>query len=96
MIGLMAFSGVRPEVIGNFDGTDDLRISDLIDLNIEGGKGEITKMPLRIRVRTSLNKNNREYYSFLSKEGCVYLKEYLEQRKDLKPNSPLKVPACQR
>ena len=93
MISLMAFSGVRPEVIGNFDGTDGLKISDLIDLRIEGGKVEITKMPLRIRVRTSLSKNNREYYTFLSKEGCVYLKEYLEQRKDLKSDSPLIVPA---
>lgn len=93
MISLMAFSGVRPEVIGNFDGTDGLRISDLLDLNIESGKVKITKMPLRIRVRTSLSKNNREYYTFLSKEGCIYLKEYLEQRKDLKSDSPLIVPA---
>lgn len=96
MISLMAFSGVRPEVIGNFDGTDGLRISDLLDLNIESGKVEITKMPLRIRVRTSLSKNNKEYYTFLSKEGCVYLKEYLGERlrqEQLKPNSPLIVPA---
>lgn len=93
MISLMAFSGVRPEVIGNFDGTDGLKISDLLDLKIDNGKVEITKMPLRIRVRTSLSKNSREYYTFLSKEGCVYLKEYLEQRKDLKSDSPLIVPA---
>ena len=96
MISLMAFSGVRPEVIGNFDGTDGLKISDLVDLSIEGGKVEITKMPLRIRVRTSLSKNNKEYYTFLSKEGVVYLKEYLGERlrqEQLKPNSPLIVPA---
>ena len=96
MISLMAFSGVRPEVIGNFDGTEGLRISDLVDLSIEAGKVEITKMPLRIRIRTSLSKNNREYYTFLSKEGCVYLKEYLAERmrqEQLKPNSPLVVPA---
>jgi site-specific recombinase XerD len=96
MISLMAFSGLRPEVIGNFDGTDGLRISDLVDLNIEGDKIEIAKMPLRIRVRTSLSKNNKEYYTFLSKEGCVYLKEYLDERlrqEKLKSNSPLIVPA---
>lgn len=94
MVSLMAFGGVRPEVIGNFDGTDGLRISDLMDVKIDGGKVEILKTPVRIRLRTSLSKNNREYYTFLSKEGCIYLREYLEQRiKDLKNNSPLIIPS---
>lgn len=95
MISLMAFSGVRPEVIGNYNGTDGLRISDLLDLKINDSI-EVTKIPLKIRVRTTLSKNDREYYTFLSQEGCIYLKEYLEQRLKegkLKGEDPLILPS---
>jgi len=36
-ISLMAFSGLRPQVIGNAQGTDGLRISDL-EITLDGGK----------------------------------------------------------
>jgi len=37
-IALMAFSGLRPETIGNFKGTDGLKLSDLPELRINEGK----------------------------------------------------------
>jgi hypothetical protein len=31
-----------------------------------------------------VSKGRHKYFTFLSNEGCTYLKEYLEQRGDLK------------
>ncbi|MEM3661505.1 MAG: hypothetical protein QXG73_01615 [Candidatus Micrarchaeaceae archaeon] len=33
-ISLMAYSGLRPESLGNYQGTDGLRLRDLEDLNV--------------------------------------------------------------
>ena len=88
-ISLMAFSGLRPEVLGNIDGTDGLRIKDIPDLRITNGKVEFEKIPARIIVRPELSKIRLKYFSFLGEEGCRYLKEYLETRNDLNSESPL-------
>lgn len=36
-ISLMAFSGFRPEVLGNYCGNDGLKASDIKDMEVRGG-----------------------------------------------------------
>jgi len=77
-ISLMAFSGLRPEVMGNFQGTDGLKIGDIPELDIE--KLEFAKVPTKINVRSELSKNKLPYFTFLGNEGTKYLIDYLKER----------------
>jgi hypothetical protein len=81
-VALMAFSGLRPQVLGNYDGSDGLRLSDLLEAKIDNEKGlmEFTRIPTLIRVRKPLSKAGHQYFTFLCEEGCRYIKEYLENR----------------
>ena len=79
-ISLMAFSGFRPEVLGNIDGTEGLTIGDILDLKIEHGKVEFKTVPAQISIKPELSKIRTRYSSFLGPEGIEYLKEYLETR----------------
>jgi hypothetical protein len=91
--GLMAFTGVRPEVLGNMRGTDGLRIKDIPDLKIEGKNVTFENIPAQVIVRPQLSKAKHRYFTFLGPEGCDYLKAYLEQRiaggEELSPDSPV-------
>ncbi len=78
-ISLIAFSGVRLEVLGNHLGTDGLRIKDLPDLRI-GYKVEFVRVPAMVIVRANLNKVGHQYITFLTEEGCEYLESYLNMR----------------
>jgi integrase len=92
-ISLMAFAGLRPQSIGNYDGSDGLMLKDLPELRIEGKEVVFEKIPTMVIVRSTLSKAKHKYFTFLGSEGCTYLKEYLEQRirggEELKPESPL-------
>jgi integrase len=92
-ISLMAFAGLRPQSIGNYDGSDGLMLKDLPELKIEGKEVVFEKIPTMVIVRSTLSKARHKYFTFLGSEGCTYLKEYLEQRirggEELKPESPL-------
>jgi hypothetical protein len=77
---LLSQSGLRPEVLGNYDGTDGLKISDLPEMEVQKNSVIFNKSPTMVRVRANLSKKAHEYFSFLSKEGCHYLKDYLELR----------------
>ena len=77
---LVAHSGLRIGVIGNYEGNDGLRIRDLPELRISGKEVEFEKVPTLIVVRKELSKGGHQYLTFLSEEGCEYLKEYLEAR----------------
>jgi len=92
-ICLMAFSGVRPQVLGNEDGSDGLEIRDLSELVINGKQVEFDKIPTLITVRSELSKAKHKYLTFLGAEGCEYLKTYLESRlaegEKLEPSSPI-------
>jgi hypothetical protein len=79
-IALVAFAGVRLEVLGDFLGNDGLKLGDLPELEIKGKKAEFTKTPAMIIVREELNKSRHRYLTFLSEEGCEVLKHYLEAR----------------
>jgi len=90
---LMAFADLRPESLGDHTGSDGLTLKDLPELTIEKGKVGFTKTPTMIVVRPPLSKGRHKYLTFLSNEGCTYLKEYLEQRaglgENLTPESPI-------
>jgi hypothetical protein len=77
---LIAFADLRPHSLGNHDGSDGLTLRDLPELEIEQGKVVFGKMPTMIIVRSNLSKTRQKYFTFLSEEGCTYLKEYLEER----------------
>ena len=50
-ISLLAFSGLRPETLGNAEGKDGLKISDFPELRIENGKVEFDKTPTMVNFR---------------------------------------------
>ncbi len=79
-ISFVAFSGLRPHVLGNFKGTDGLRLGDLEDLRIGDERVVFTKTPALVRVRPKISKAKHQYLSFLSEEGCEYLTAYLQAR----------------
>jgi hypothetical protein len=79
-IALMAFAGPRPEVQGDYLGLEGLRIKDLPELKLSGGKVEFTKIPTIVVVREELSKSRHQYFTFLCEEGCEILKQYLEKR----------------
>ena len=78
---LVAFSGVRPEVLGNYLGTDGLRLGDFPELVIGKDAIRFEKSPTVVRVRPELSKNSNGYLTFLAREGCEYLVQYLEERR---------------
>lgn len=90
---LMAFADLRPETIGNHNGSDGLKLGDLPEIKIENKQVVFDKIPTIIFIRSPLSKARHKYFTFLSAEGCTYLKEYLEERtrakEELTKNSPL-------
>ncbi|MDH3341754.1 MAG: hypothetical protein OEL84_10800, partial [Nitrosopumilus sp.] len=81
-ISLMAFSGIRPQVMGNYDGTDGIKLADLPDLVIEpdGKSISFAHVPAMVIVRASLSKTKNKYFTFLPSEGCEYVLGYLRKR----------------
>jgi hypothetical protein len=77
---LLAHAGVRPEVLGNYRGTDGLQVCDLPEMAIADNTVIFKKVPTMLRVRSTLSKKAHEYFSFVSEEGCGYLKAYMEMR----------------
>lgn len=107
-VSLMAFSGFRPEVLGNAEGFDGLKVADFWEMQIEYEKDRngkdiiesgkvkfgvyekdpqdkdkmvwVPKIPTLIVVRIESSKTRTEYVTYLNEEGCLAVKEYLEQR----------------
>jgi len=81
-ISLMAFSGIRPQVMGNYDTTDGLKLADLNDLVIanNGKTVSFSQIPSMVTVRASLSKTKNKYFTFLPAEGCEYVLGYLRKR----------------
>jgi len=79
--------------LGNYTGTDGLRVRDFPEMRIEDGQVVFDKIPTMVIVRPELSKAGHQYFTFLSEEGCEYLKDYLEERikggEKLTPNSPI-------
>jgi len=77
---LVAFTGVRLEVLGDFLGDDGLQIRDFPEMVIENGVVDFEKTPTMVIIRKTLSKTKNQFFTFLCSEGCEYLKQYLEWR----------------
>jgi len=90
---LVSQAGLRLETLGNESGSDGLKIGDLPEMEIKDGRVEFKRVPAMVVVRPTLSKARHRYFTFLTKEGCEYLKAYLEKRmaegERLTPDSPV-------
>jgi len=68
--------------MGNYDGTDGLKLADLPDLVIEqdGKSASFAHVPAMIVVRATLSKTKNRYFTFLPSDGCEYVLGYLRKR----------------
>jgi integrase len=83
VISLLAFSGLRPESLGNYDGSDALRIKDIEGLTITKDGIEYKEFPALLRVRQSkvqLSKKGHGYFTFIPEQSGKYIKDYLDSR----------------
>jgi hypothetical protein len=76
----MAFFGLRPQSLGNYQGTDDLRLGDLKDLKLSD-EIQFDKIPATVMVKSKLNKARHQYFNFIGKDGTTCIREYLEERR---------------
>lgn len=93
---LVAHSGLRLQTLGDYQGREGLRVRDLPELKIENKTVAFSVVPAIVFVRKELSKAGHQYFTFLSEEGCGYLKDYLEERlregEHLIPASPIITP----
>ena len=93
IISMMAFAGVRPQVLGLADRSDGLVLSDLSDLILDGDNTRFARTPSMVVVRPQLSKIRKKYFTFLAEEGCKYVLGYIRERmargEVLRPGSPL-------
>ena len=76
----VAFTGVRIGVLGDYKGTDGLKIKDIPDLKVDGEEISFLRVPAKVNIREELSKSGKKYFSFLGQEGCMYLQNYLTER----------------
>jgi integrase len=93
---LVGFSGLRIESLGNYLGEDGLKLKDFPELVMKRNGIEFDDTPTMLIIRKNLSKTKKQYFTFLSDEGCDYLKQYLEFRmrndEKLTPESPIITP----
>lgn len=77
---LVANSGLRIGVLGNYLGREGLRIKDFPEIKIEDEEVTFETVPTLVTVRRELSKGGHQYFTFLGEEGCDYIKDYLEER----------------
>jgi len=77
---IVAFSGVRLEVLGDYLGDDGLEIRDFPEMQVNDGAVEFEQIPTMIVVRRSISKTGNQFFTFLCEEGCEYLKDYFDWR----------------
>lgn len=97
---LLAHSGLRIQTLGNYTGDDGLVVGDFPEMKVKGDSVVFETVPARVVVRHELSKAGHRYFSFLSEEGCEYMKDYLEERlrngEKLKKDSPILTPKTAR
>lgn len=77
---LVAHCGLRLQTLGDYKGKDGLTVGDFPELKVENGTIIFSEVPTLLIVRKELSKAGHQYFTFLSQEGCNYLKDYLEER----------------
>lgn len=91
-IAMMAFSGLRPKSLGDYEGTDGLRLGDIKELKMSD-EIQFDRIPATVLVKSKLSKARHQYFSLIGEEGARYIKEYLEERRkqgeELTYESPL-------
>jgi len=83
IISLLAFSGLRPESLGNYDGSDAIRLKDIEGLKVSSDGVEFSKLPAVLRIRQSkvqLSKKGHQYFTFIPEQSSKYIKDYLNMR----------------
>lgn len=92
-ISFVAKSGLRPEVLGNHDGTDGLKMKDLPDIAVIQGVARCLQSPSMVIVRKTLSKARHQYFTFMTTEETKTLLAYLNDRlakgEPLNAESPL-------
>ena len=79
-IALVAFAGLRLQVLGDYLARDGLKVEDFPDMTIKNVRVEFERVPTKLIVRATLSKTGNEYATFLNEEGCEYLQACLEER----------------
>jgi hypothetical protein len=77
---LMAYSGVRPEVIGNYLGDDGLTLGDFPELDFSVAEPKFRKVPSVVLVRDSISKAGHTYLTFVPAATCRAIEDYLKLR----------------
>jgi hypothetical protein len=77
---LLAFSGLRPQTLGNYTGTDGLRLGDFREAEISDTGIVFSTIPTLFVVRRGLSKTRHQYFTFASDQAITYIQEYLAQR----------------
>ena len=77
---IVAFTGVRIGVLGDYRGIDGIKVKDIPDLKIDGEEISFLRVPAKVNIREELSKSGKKYFSFLGQEGCMYLQNYLIER----------------
>ena len=77
---LMAYSGVRPEVVGNYLGDDGFTLGDFPELDLSGSEPKFRKVPALVVVRESLSKARHTYLTFAPLPTCKAIEDYLKLR----------------
>ncbi|MEM2123399.1 MAG: site-specific integrase [Candidatus Bathyarchaeia archaeon] len=92
-IALMAFSGLRPESLGDYTGNDGLKLGDFVEAEVSEGVMEFEKVPTMLMVRRGLSKARHQYFTFVPEQVITYIQEYLAERvklgEKLSRDSPL-------
>jgi len=80
-IALMAFSGLRPESLGDYVGTDGLRLGDFVEAEVNDDGGiKFARLPTMLLVRRGLSKARHQYFTFVPSQAITYITDYLEGR----------------
>jgi hypothetical protein len=92
-VAMMAFSGLRPESLGDFRGTDGVRLEDFPEAKVSGKGVKFEKTPAILLVRRALSKARHPYFTFVGSEAIDYIAESLHERvkqgEKLTPQSPV-------
>ncbi len=98
-ICLMAFSGIRPQVMGDDSGTDGLMVSDIEGLHVyPDGTVKFDAIPAKVTIRHSLSKAGHQYFTKLPQIGCDalagYIKKRIHNKEVITEQSPIITVAC--